>query len=122
MGYSEATITASSFVVPPDAEGGALRTLRGWLATEFSYDLPLSDLDTGLGLFGFEACRDEQGMLTALGFEDQRLIAETEDFFIVLAPHVRTGSFIDWRSGRGRRWRYRFDGENLRTVELPDDS
>ena len=40
MGYSEATITASSFVIPPAAEGDAVARLARWLEVEFRYDLP----------------------------------------------------------------------------------
>lgn len=120
MGYTEATITGAAFVVAPEDETAALAALADWLADEFGYDQPIPDLDAGLRLFGFGPRRDDRGVLATLEFEDQRLVAETEDFFITLAPHVRAGSFIEWRGGRGNRWRYRFDGARLRSVDLPD--
>lgn len=120
MGYTEATITDAVFAVGPDAEAHALRALADWLADEFGYDKAIADLDAALRLFGFGPLRDAQGELVSLEFEDQRLLAETEDFFITLAPHVRAGSYIDWRGGRGNRWQYRFDGARLRSVDLPD--
>lgn len=121
MGYYEAKITESVFVVEPDAADRALQRMLELSREDFGYDLTdrgLQTLDEFLRLFSIITVR-EGDRIVALEFED-RLMLETEDVFRELAPYVGAGSFVRMHSGTGQRWRYEFDGEEMTTVDEPD--
>lgn len=121
MGYYEAKITESVFVVEPDAADRALQRMLELSREDFGYDLTdrgLQTLDEFLRLFSIITVR-EGDRIVALEFED-RLMLETEDVFRELAPSVGAGSFVRMHSGTGQRWRYEFDGEEMTTVDEPD--
>lgn len=121
MGYYEARILESRFVLPPARQEEALRTLLALSRDSFGYDLGargLTSVDGFLRLFGFQTVRRD-GTIVALEFED-RLMLEAEEVFEALAPYVEAGSFVRLHAGTGARWRYEFDGEQMHRVDEPN--
>lgn len=122
MGYYEAAITESDFVVEPAAERSALRSLLVLSREEFGYDLEdrgLADLDGFFRLFEIRVVRDDDGVIRHLDFAAQ-LLLEVEDVFRALGPYVRAGSYVRMHSGTGSRWRYEFDGAVTQRHDEPD--
>ena len=53
-------------------------------------------------------------------FYEGKLLTELEDMarlFTVLAPYVKTGSFLDFHDAEGNAWRYSFKKERMRMTE-----
>jgi len=53
-------------------------------------------------------------------FYEGKLLTELEDMarlFSVLAPYVKSGSFLDFHDGEGNAWRYSFKKERMRITE-----
>jgi hypothetical protein len=122
VGYYEAAIIESEFVVEPAAERSALAALLTLSRDEFGYDLDdrgLTDLDGFMRLFEIRVVRDEDGVIRHLAFAAQ-LLLETDDVFRALGPYVRAGSYVRMHSGTGARWRYEFDGAVTRRHDEPD--
>ena len=120
MGYYEAKIVDSRFVVPPEPASEALQRLLAWSEDELGLDLSdrgLVRLDEFLELFSVSTVRDGD-TIVALDFDD-RLMLETEDVFRVLGPFVAAGSYVRMHAGTGLRWRYDFDGEQMRKSDEP---
>ena len=109
----DAQITDGSFVIPPESVDGALGAATEFLA-ELGYDEELTDLTVLFRLFGVVAAGRPDRSVEGLAFEGT-LLTELEDMFGTLAPHVRAGSWLEWLSDRGDRWRYDFDGVALGT-------
>lgn len=121
MGYYNARIEESRFVVPAGAQPAALQRGLDLSRDELGYDLAdrdLQDLDGFLKLFGFDTVRDGEDIV-ALEFDDKYLI-ESEEVFRALAPYVEAGSYILLHSGTGARWRHTFDGQAMTRVDEPD--
>ncbi len=52
----------------------------------------------------------EDGNITDLEFEGEKM-GDEEQFFNAMAPHVKSGSYIEMHGDEGEGWRWVFDGE-----------
>lgn len=118
MGYYEARVEDSVFVVLEDQQQPALARLLELARDDLGYDLydrGLTSLAGFLRLFGYAVVYEGRDIV-ALQFEGQFFL-ETDDVFRALAPFVEPGSWVLMHSGTGQRWRYVFDGTGIRQID-----
>jgi hypothetical protein len=109
----DAQIVEGSFDIPPESVDGALDAARAFL-TDLGYEDELRDLTTVFRLFNVIAAGRPDRSIAGLEFEGT-ILTELEELFERLAPHVRAGSWLEWKGDRGEQWRYDFDGTTLAT-------
>jgi hypothetical protein len=118
VGYYEARVEDSAFVVREERQQSALVRLLELARDELGYDLSdrgLTSLAGFLRLFGYDVVY-EDGDIVGLQFEGQYFL-ETDEVFRALVPYVEPGSWVLMHSGTGQRWRYVFDGTGLRQID-----
>lgn len=113
MGYC-ATQMDSMFYIKKENLSNALKAIKNmpskeyaWVEEEFREVNNLGDM---LNKWGWYASFDDEGNITSIDMDQEKLGDEVE-MFKAIAPYVKENSYIEMMGEDGYHWRWIFDGE-----------